>query len=387
MGSLNNPFFPGGDGELYFNEAKYIYDSGSLLAYKDLESNYMGFQVVLAWIFQIFGLNVFNGIAFNYLLLLLIIILITTIILEKTNSTKKASYVMLSFMFSNHLVQFGTILLKDIVVCFGVTLFLYSIIKTPTNKLKILKYIFYAGIAIFLVGITRLQVVVLLLLIFVMLRISSLRQFLVGVLMAAVFFFFMLPIFSTFTTTNFDSESLESSLVKNQVIELSLQVSNDGVVAALLSDYSSWSILKKIYYLPVSFFVQYVTPFNFWQMNFIDGHSWLFVSNQLMLIWDLFIGVFFIFLIFNVRSLPIDSFFKKLFFIGLLYFIFIGFITGGTIPRYFVPSLILILPAIGLCWSEYHTNYLIKKKLKSFFFKYYLFILLIACCYLIFKIY
>lgn len=380
LGSDTSPFIPGGDGETYFMQAKQISQASSLEEFRAMRSNFYGFQIILAIVFKIFGVNLFYGMAMNYFLLVISVYLIYISTLMLSVNIQIAKYTLICLMISPHLLQFGTILLKDIIIIFGFSLVMYS--STILRDLFSLKYYLYIIFSIILVGILRVQFIIPMLFFPILILKNKLNKTVSFALFVIGFAVLISPFILQFTTMDFNRSYFQETILENRHLDSRIELRSGGTVDAILRGYSEFSVFKKTAYIPVTSAIQIVTPFNFWNLLFLKGHFWLFIRSQLNVIWVFYLSIFMLFSIFNFKKIQ-NSYIKNLFLVGVLYFVFIAFIYGGVEPRYSTPSLVLIFPAIGYWLNEFKSNNYANRKITLFFVRYYIVGFLLFISYII----
>jgi len=211
-------------------------------------------------------------------------------------------------------------------------------------------------LSVFLIGITRLPLIVFLLLIYlIMQKVFYLRQvfWFGGIVLTLIF---LMPYILQFTMYEFSGEFVFDEVVVNKVIEDKLVETSSGtpgVVQTLVGGYTDLPTLLRFIYLPIFVAIQYVMPINFWSTSFINDHPWYFLIEQLNVLWYGLIGVL------------------------------TAFIYGGAIPRYAFPSFVLILPTFGYMFYQFKNDMLLRKSIITFLKKYYAFGLLLFLLYLL----
>jgi len=278
----------------------------------------------------------------------------------------------------------GTLLLKDIIIIFSFALFTLSVLNLVHKNSTFLQIIFMV-LSVFLIGITRLPLIVFLLLIYlIMQKVFYLRQvfWFGGIVLTLIF---LMPYILQFTMYEFSGEFVFDEVVVNKVIEDKLVETSSGtpgVVQTLVGGYTDLPTLLRFIYLPIFVAIQYVMPINFWSTSFINDHPWYFLIEQLNVLWYGLIGVLFIYSIINIRLIK-NIRIKRLFIIGIIFYVLTAFIYGGAIPRYAFPSFVLILPTFGYMFYQFKNDMLLRKSIITFLKKYYAFGLLLFLLYLL----
>ena len=162
-------------------------------------------------------------------------------------------------------------------------------------------------------------------------------------------------------------------------------------MAVLVSGYDNKSILNKALYLPVTSFIQYLTPFNFYDFKGSLDYIPFLISTNYNFIWLILIGPVTIFsfgiyiLSFN-KLLKYNELLFYTFLLGITLYLIPAFIYGGALPRYALPAFPLIIPFISYITGQIISQIQLRKRFYHFLSFYYASSLIAVLSYIIFKI-
>ena len=167
-------------------------------------------------------------------------------------------------------------------------------------------------------------------------------------------------------------------LVENQLLSEAADdgANIDGIVGQVSSLYGQLPILIRMFLIAIPSALQFILPFNFWSISFLDDHLITFFNINLNVIWYLFVGVFMIYGLINWKRLP-KTMSTRLFVTGVVAYLAHALVFGGVVPRYGSPYLVMMFPTIGFlmsCLVEKRGDYI---RIRKFFQGYY-FLVLIA---------
>jgi len=386
IGNEDFPYVPGGDGEKYFVQARFLAKGNPLNAPNVITLNYLGYQIILGLWFKFFGTNLFHGLLLNYgvLVFSLILLCISTYLL--TNNKKISHYTLILSMCCSHFISSGMILLKDVFFIFSFSLILFTMVKyyKGSNSPLLMLNIIIAGL---IIGSLRLPFLVVLPAISILIgRFYSLKNMiLLGVVVIS--FIVALPLFLSLTKFNFTNEQVAGVVMETSLVEAELKREKfqGGAVQRLIGGYTSMSMAKRIALLPIPVLIQFVTPFKFWSFDFMSDHIY-YLFDQLNLFWYGFIGVLIMIIPFKWRFID-DLNIKKLFAFGLILYILMAFIYGGAIPRYSMPFILFMMPAMGYLLFLSTQSINIKNYMIRFYSIYFGIAFCFFCLYLSIKIF
>jgi len=111
---------------------------------------------------------------------------------------------------------------------------------------------------------------------------------------------------------------------------------SSGLTSRLLGGYFNWSFIKKILFFPVTFIIQLIQPYKFWDLNY--DYPWRFLQRTMMGVWLLYLlPKIFLALQKKWKALKMNKQLKGLFLWALAAFLIPVYLYGGTIPRYGIP--------------------------------------------------
>jgi hypothetical protein len=129
-GSWNVPDLGHSDGEGYFVQAQLLAEEGILNFQTLIRSNYLGYQIFLAFLFTIFGTSVAVGVIVNNVLLLLTIVCLYRAALLLTGSKRAAMLACAAFMLTTANIFYSLVLLKEPALSLAFALVLLVLTKT-----------------------------------------------------------------------------------------------------------------------------------------------------------------------------------------------------------------------------------------------------------------
>ncbi len=369
-GSPGQPYIPGGDGDTYFRIAKTISGGNPWEEIGFHRINYQGYTLILGYVFKFFGVNLFAGLLFNYTLLIVSLLLISLSSLLLTNNKKIAQYTLVAAILIPSFASRGISLGKDVLIIFSFSLFLFTFIRITLRGLK-LQYLLSVFISIAMTGITRTPfIIVFIFIMFAIIKMKAVQVF--AVVTITVGLYFLLLGMQDFSNYDYTAEHIRETALETDVIQSRLDRPGygEGVTARLMLGHAERSFFVRLLYAPIATMVQFVMPFAFWNTLFISDHPTFFISGNLNIIWYGYIGVIMLFAALNIKRIS-NSKIKKLLLLGILFYVSIAFMYGGTIPRYATPALVFVAPALGYTYYLFKSDIHTRKKLISFFKGYY----------------
>ena len=386
LGTAVEPYLGGSDGQGFFVEAMIMSEGNILENIKKFGTNYSGYQVVLASIFDIFGRDLIVGLLLNNTVLLLVVIFLAKATFLITRDPRATFYASLAFMLTTKFVFYSNTLLKEPFLVLGVALLLYAFIQLKIQRhVSLLTYVWII-IAIMIFSTMRIPMLVLIPLtgLFILGR-HIFRKTWLFIIIGIFASDLLIVLFSKFTYYEFIRINIYNTVFNNTILSSSFEggVDNSGVVGYVMSSYEQLPLLARIVTIPIPVIIQYVLPFNFWSMKFLEDHFISLFNINLNIIWYLFVGVFAFYTIFNWKRLP-NSILRNTFLIGGMMYMLIAFVFGGVVPRYASPYLLFIYPTIGYWMSCWSLRSLPTIRLKKFFWLYYLSFLAAVVAYLFF---
>ena len=387
-GSWNAPNLVDSDGEGYFLQAERLVQEGILNFQSVIRSNYLGYQIFLAVLFSIFGINVAVGIIANDVLLLFTIICLYRATLLLTASPRAAMLACAAFMLTTVNIFYGLVLLKEPALCFAFALVLLALTKAVVEERMGTGAVVQVILALAIIVTMRATVLLFLLVLFgFVARILIRRR--AHLLIAFVALLGLgVPIAQNFTIYELSSERVTDEITRNNVVSERLQqgdVSVTGVAGRFAGAYVGLPFPAKVALFPVPTIVQLLLPFDFWSVQFLEDHFAFLLFKNFNLIWLLFVAPWFLFAIVNLRRVD-RPLIGRLALAGLIYYILVAIIYGGVIPRYATPPLIFIYPAIGYWWARRRDNDTDRDRSSRFFVHYYALFTLAGLGYIAFQL-
>lgn len=384
LGSVETPYLPG-DGASYYYSAKIAVQSGDIL-FATRRLNYVGYPLVLSYIFKFFGLHLVYGLLASFLTLFFNIIIIAKISYIFTNEKKVYFYAFLLTILTSQFVATGFMLLKDAFIILGTSLSFYASVN---NKYKgnLTLNILLLGLSIVIFALFRMTYIWVPLAIFLILnfKMNAKSILMVPVIIALLVLGYNLG--DQLKVKERTTEDQVDLVLSNEIITGRLQKDEKSVMTALVSGYNNWSFTKQVIYLPVTFSIQYSTPFNFYDYSGSFKHSYKLISKNYNLLWFLFVGPVFLFSIFIVlfKKINVQWDVKIIFLVGLFMYLIPAFIFSGAIPRYAFAFFPLMVPMMSLIYLSTKNNNKIRSLWLSFMLVYYSVAMLALILYLAYK--
>lgn len=383
LGSSNSPSLPG-DALSYFQIGSELALTDKALI--DVSLNYIGYPLVLSWVFSLFGNHLIFGLLVNMLLLFFNIFLISECTYRVTNNLKDFQSSFLLLLLTASFMATGFMLLKDVFIVTSVTISLYAslnlLYKKTAKKNYIILILSVLIMALFRITFIWVPVVIFILITFERRKLIKLLPVVVGLLVLGIYAGSKLSLKKETSI----QENIEFA-VSNQVISQRLDSGTSSFISALISGYDNWSVVKKFFFIPVTTGIQYVTPFDVYDIQRSIDYPYYFISKNYNILWLIFIGplVLFSILNFNKKEKRNNTLLLKITYFGILLYILPAFIFGGAIPRYAVPFYPLLLPIMAVNLTKIKTLNLNKKKWYKFMGLYILIFLILLTIYIFFK--
>jgi hypothetical protein len=184
--------------------------------------------------------------------------------------------------------------------------------------------------------------------------------------------------------------SLDQSVyfvLSNKVITSRLDDTTSSFASFILSGYDNWSFSKKLLLLPVTTGIQYITPFDVYNIKYFLDYPYYLISKNYNLIWLILIGPLMLYSIgsiFNYRNRDIPL--LSISVLGIVFYVIPAFVFGGAIPRYAVPYFSLLLPLMSLNYIQIQRDRFSQQKWRVFYLYYFLTFCFLLFVYLLFKI-
>ena len=381
LGGSEKPFMPG-DSLGYFVLGKEVVKNG---IEQNLNAiNYIGYPLILSWIFKFFGFHLIMGLLTNMILLFVNIFLISKCVLKITKRPSDFQNTFLILLLTSTFMSTGFILLKDIFIITSITLSLYASLNL-LNRQNVIKNYSLIIVSVIIMSLFRFSFIWAPILILITITIKEIKIIKLFPIIA-VLIIGGLKIQSNYGT---DIKSIEETIefaTSNNVITRKLDAGSSSTVSNFLFGYDNWSVLKKISFLPITSAFQYIIPFNVYSFDQSLIYPYYFISINYNIIWLFFTGPLLIFSIFNIKRIRKgnSSLVLKITYLGILFYLIPAFIFGGLIPRYSVPFYSLLLPIMAINLTEIKVSITYKKKWNRSYLLYFLTSLFLVSFYLIF---
>ena len=382
LGGSEAPFMPG-DSLGYFLLGKEVLRNGIEQSLSAI--NYIGYPLVLSWIFKFFGSHLIMGLLTNMILLFVNIVLISKCVLKITKRPSDYQNTFLILLLTSTFMSTGFMLLKDIFIMTSITMSLYASLNL-VNRQNVIKNYSLIIVSVIIMSLFRFTFIWAPILIFITVttkRIKIIKLFpIIAVLIIGGF-----KIQSNYGTNIKSIEETIEFATSNNVITRKLDASSSSTVSNFLFEYDNWSVLKKISFLPITSAFQYIIPFNVYSFDQSLIYPYYFISINYNIIWLFFTGPLLIFSIFNINKIRKgnNSLVLNITYLGILFYLIPAFIFGGLIPRYSVPFYSLLLPIMAINLTEIKESIAYRHKRKRFNLIYFFIISFLLCLFLIFK--
>ncbi|MDC0244882.1 hypothetical protein OAK96_06490 [Pseudomonadota bacterium] len=373
LGGELMPYLGGSDGEGYFKQALKLTGGDKIDKLGLLGGAYFGYQLILSIAFDILGESLFVGLLLNNTLVLLTALLVVKVTWILTEDIDSSFFSAVAFILTAKFIFYSNVLLKDPFLIFGVALVSYMVAATHTRKVMMPSSYLALIFAGLIFGMMRQPMLALIPIAFIVLGRTSLRAiWLPGVLffsLGSTFFAFI----GSFTIHEFSSVDIITTVIDNQILSnAAIDGANiDGIVGSVSSVYGQLPIFIRILLIAIPAALQFILPFNFWSISFLNDHVINFFNTNLNVIWYMFVGVFMIYGVINWRRLP-KSMNTRLFLTGFFAYLAHALIFGGVVPRYGSAYLVMMYPTIGFLMSSLmmkKENYIhIKKFFQNYYF-------------------
>jgi len=383
LGSSIMPNMPG-DALSYFQIGSELALTDKALT--DVSLNYIGYPLVLSWVFTLFGTHLIFGLIINMLVLFFNIFLISECTLKVTKNLKDFQSSFILLLLTASFMATGFLLLKDVFIITSITLSLYASLNLLNNAAAKKNYVILI-ISVLIMALFRMTFVWVPVAIFILITFN--KRNLIK-LLPVVITLLILGINVGSKLSLKEDTSIEQDIefaFSNQVISQRLDSGSTSFISALISGYDNWGIVKKTLYLPITIGIQYITPFNVYDFQQSIEYPYYFISKNYNLLWLLFIGPLALFSILNLfkRSKDLNPLLVKITYFGIVLYILPAFIFGGAIPRYAVPFYSLLLPIMAVNLTAIKSIKTYKKKWYRFVGLYVLTFLILLIMYLFFK--
>ena len=336
-----------GDAQEYYEISKNVILSGKSVF--DVRINYLGYPIFLTALFRLFSISVLLPLLINTCLLLLVIVRCGSFTLRLTGQRRAFYWTIILALGTSQFMSFGFMILKDVFIFSAVLLALegsFEMLNKSSNFKLTIKLIL--SVAIF--AIFRLTFIFVPILILVVVNPKSILRSVIFTLFGALFVSLSLGIGGTAVESLLDTEYLISWITSNDVVSSKIN-GPGGIMSFLVAGYDSWPVSQKILWLPITFLVQYLTPFNIWDFGLSAVQPWYLINLNFNIIWFISVGPLFLFSIKKAKILRETNYTLRVFWLGMILYIFPIFIYGGAIPRYSMAFFPMLLPRMSYIYD------------------------------------
>jgi hypothetical protein len=373
QGSWSLPYLMNGDGTQYFEQAHALSQQG-IQNYRILiNSNYVGYQLLLAVAFTVFGPSLYVGIVANCILLLLTVATLARATVVLTGSREAGLYASVAFMLTTVSIFYAMVLLKEPALFLSFGLILLGLSYLLSDQPKNFRALVYLAVALAIIVTMRssLLIFIPILLAFFIDQVIKRRGYLVlGAVAASIA---LIPFAQNFTNASLDAAFFTETITSNEVISARFQegfIDLTGITGIFSSYYLPLPFAAKVALFPFPLATQVYLPFNFWSGEFISDHPAAFFTQNMNILWFAFVFVWVLFSAIQFRNCPHPTV-KRFFAAGLFYYIVIAIVYAGLIPRYGIPALIFMFPSVGYWWSTSHHDHTLRLRVRETFTLYY----------------
>lgn len=371
---LNNP-----DAHRYYCDAL---ASANLPGGIPAPSNQRGYGFIISCIWQLTGVTIVAPLILNMILILFCII-ISGIISKRIISTHRnhspswvATCAMIMTASICYYITFGTILLKEASLCFGIALCalaLSSILKKDyTHISKCDFFYFILGIII----LATIRYTFILFIIVAIILASNKNTFKKRIVTQLILL--AICICSLLIT------SYHLSSIAHNALDKTAEIINGNEAAyfffsskyhyaydQVFGDYFSYPTWKRILCLPISAITQFLIPFP-WNFGRDAIYGYTLDYAHIAYPWYLIGGLILYFILFAWENASSEI--KRITLIGIILWLIPAYLFAGTVSRYALPFIPLLIPAAVCVWDKY----LNKKSFRIWAYIY--------CCLLIFTL-
>lgn len=376
-----------GDGTSYYEQAAILAENGVWSYGETIRSNYFGYQVFLGFLFSVVGESLYVGLLANTCVLLVTLGVLYRGVEVATESGQVALYSCIAFALTPQFIYYAILLLKDPAIVLSFALVLLGLARLARRRSFGTAELLTLGFAFLVLGAMRgayLPILAIETLLFIFLYVRKKAYLAVGI---AVLAFILLPLVESMTTRTLDSTYMATTVMENSLLDKKFSggvVDATGVVGKVSNSYSLLPFFLKVPLFVVPTGVQYLLPFEFWSDSFITDHTAYFFARNLNPIWFLFVGIWALYAVANVRHTQ-NQYVRHFLLFGAAFYATIAVIYAGVVPRYAGPALVFIYPAIGCWWAAAMNDALTRRHVRRFFTGCYIIFLAAAVAYVMFK--
>lgn len=376
------PYLPG-DGLSYFLLAKEITDGTKVT---DISLNYAGYPLVLSALFKVFGPYLIFGLLLNLFLLAANILLVAKsafLIYEDKRIFDLSIFILLGI---SQFLATGFMLLKDGFIVLSITLAFFAGAKY-IKKGSLKSSACLLTISLVTMGLFRSTLIFAPVIIFLLFALEKRKNKLQLLVMLTPVIMIAVAVAGKYALSE---RSLDDSLefaASNTIISGRLE-NNAGVISAVLSGYDNWGVAKKAAFLPITGAIQYITPFDVYNIKPVMDFPYYLISKNYQIVWLVYLGPLFIFsVVFSLKNKRLFTGLQlRILSLAIILCMIPAFIYGGAIPRYAVPFIPLFVPSMAQVFVHINNNKLVKTNWSHFLLYMYISFLFLFALYVVFKI-
>ncbi len=349
--------------------------------------NHWGYPMFLGILFSIVGVDLLWGMLANVLIFVVNICLTGVVAKKLSDSDEIAGYTILLAGFYGQFVSTGMVLMKDGLIVFSVLLIALMLIEINKRIVSLSRIIFLLfGIA--LLAVLRAQYMFVPFFLYVFVFRVKLKNFILLMPVLAVLIWGGMRLGETYTQTEYSAEYVRDATIATEGrMQQTWGSDSNSFMNQMVRGYESWPLVKRITYMPVFVGIQYLTPFYIWDFGFDTYAYYSFPARNMNAFWFFIIGpLVFIGLYAAVKRRKDIPLIYSVGFSGIIMYAVPAFIRAGTVPRYAIPFVMLMLPCGGWLISEIKKDRKIKKTFFNLISFYYISGLLAVIFYLTMKL-
>lgn len=321
-----------------------------------------GYGMLISWLWNITGITIVAPMVLNMLFVLISIILsggITCKILQgKTQRSPKwcASCAIIMTSSVCYYLNSGTLLLKEAGLIFTFTLVTYCIIsfrELPMSKLRLAKLLGIFILGIILLTILRFNFLIMVIIGILMMTKWQQKNIILNCVLIAICICCWLGE-SSFIYTNYSRmPEVTSQIIAGKGLDDSFFFNNSDHLTynSIIDGYLGYPWWLKTILLPLTATVQYLIPLPW---GFCDDihFGYTLAYAHISYSWYMIGGLILYFILFKFRNSPKTL--QRLTLWGVLMWLVPAYLFAGTVSRYALPLLPLIIPAAVYVTSKWH---------------------------------
>jgi len=344
--------------------------------------NYIGYPLVLGIFYKLFFPNLIVGLMLSVSVGIFNAYMAARIAKLITNNNLVVFYTVLFFLISPQMNSASTALLKDIFIISAFLMIILAFLLYQRTYIKSALTYFVMGFII--LALFRLAMLPLIMGIafFITSKKFALKQILLLVIIVIVSIL-AFSYTAQFAKTAYVSNGLSGILDTTKGFTEHMTFHSSSFTERLVAGYDQWPLIKRILFIPVFTIVQYLTPFNFWTVDFANPANLIKLNMQT--IWFFFLGPLTLFSLMNYKNIN-NLIIKKMLLFGGFGYILIAFMNGGTLPRYAYPFYAILIIVVAYMYAQTKENTFFKKKFHNFYSLYLLGVALMGVFYFAIKL-